>query len=284
MSELGIGDLARRTGLTPQVIRAWETRFGFPQPGRTPSGRRAYDPADVDRIARVLTLKASGSRLAEAIARVVKQGEAEARDLSVYGDLRRLLPHLESRRMRRDVLVAISRAIEDEALARAVRPLVFGAFQREEFYLRSAPHWEELARTAEGCIVFADFAGPLDPDARPVRVPLDHESPLRREWAVVVRSTDFSAVLTAWEVPGGDASGERQFETIFSFEPDAVQVAVDTCLAAARSGGAPDEVVLREPAVAAVVPPRTPSPGVDALVLRAFGYLQQLSTAGAPQA
>jgi hypothetical protein len=86
------------------------------------------------------------------------------------------------------------------------------------------------------------------------------------------------------EVPGGDASGERQFETIFSFEPDAVQVAVDTCLAAARSGGAPDEVVLREPAVAAVVPPRTPSPGVDALVLRAFGYLQQLSTAGAPQA
>src|SRR3954462_2636346 len=188
MSELGIGDLARRTGLTPQVIRAWETRFGFPQPRRTPSGRRAYDPSDVDRIARVPTLKESGSRLAQAIARVVQQGDREGRDLSIYGELRRQLPHLESRLMRRDVLVAISRAIEDEALARAVRPLVFGAFQREEFYLQSAPRWRELARTAEACVVFGDFGDPVDPTARPVRVPLEADSPLLREWAVVVRS------------------------------------------------------------------------------------------------
>ena len=98
---------------------------------------------------------------------MVQQGDADGRDLSVYGELRRLLPHLESRLMRRDVLVAISRAIEDEALARAVRPLVFGAFQREEFYLPSAPRWQELARTAEACVVFADFADPTDAGARP---------------------------------------------------------------------------------------------------------------------
>src|SRR4051794_25475524 len=275
MSELGIGDLARRTGLTPQVIRAWETRFGFPQPRRTPSGRRVYDPSDVDRIARVLTLKESGSRLAQAIARVVQQGDADDRDLSVYGELRRRLPHLESRLMRREVLVSISRAIEDEALARAVRPLVFGTFQREEFYVQSAPHWQELARTAEACVVFADFADPLDPGTRPIRVPLDGDSPLLREWAVVVRSTDFSTVLTAWEVPGNGAPGDRQFETIFSFEPDAVRVAVETCLSAARSAGLSTEAILRDPA-ADMGPPRTSSPGVDALVLRAFGYLQEL--------
>jgi DNA-binding transcriptional MerR regulator len=277
MSELGIGDLARRTGLTPQVIRAWEQRYDFPRPRRTASGRRTYDPRDVDRIARVLTLKESGSRLAEAIARVVEQGDVDGRDLSVYGELRRLLPHLESRRMRRDVLVAISRAIEDEALARAVRPLVFGAFQREEFYLRSAPRWRELARTAEGCVVFADFPGGLDTAARPAQVALDPGSPLLREWAVVVRSEAFSTVLTAWEVPGTDP-GERVFETIFSFEPEAVRVAVDTCLAAARSAGLPEDALLRDPGVVTVGPPRTPSPGVDALVLRAFGYLQQLTS------
>ncbi len=276
MSELGIGDLARRTGLTPQVIRAWETRFGFPQPRRTPSGRRVYDARDVDRVARVLTLKESGSRLAQAIARVVQQGEADGRELSVYGELRRQLPYLESRRMRRDVLISISRAIEDEALARAVRPLVFGAFQREEFYLQSAPHWQELARTAEACVVFADFGDPADPEGRPIRVPIDRNSPLLREWAVVVRSTDFSTVLAAWEAPAGAAHGGRMFETIFSFEPDAVRVAVETCLSAARSAGLPAEVVLPD-AAADVGPPRTPSPGVDALVLRAFGYLQQLS-------
>jgi DICT domain-containing protein len=180
--------------------------------------------------------------------------------------------------MRRDVLVAISRAIEDEALARAVRPLVFGAFQRADFYLQSAAHWQELARTAEGCVVFADFAGGLDAESRPMRVPLDRDSPLVREWAVVVRSTDFSTVLAAWEVPGSAASGDRQFETVFSFEPDAVRVAVETCLAAARSAGLPEAAILREPAVADVGPPRTSSPGVDALVLRAFGYLQHVPT------
>jgi DICT domain-containing protein len=271
--QVGIGELARRTGLTQQVIRAWESRFGFPEPWRTPSGQRRYDPRDVDRIARVLTLKESGSRLAEAIARV-RQEHTDGRHLSVYGELRRSLPQLESRLMRRDVLVAISHAIEDEALARASRPLVFGAFQREEFYLRSAPRWEELARTADGCVVFADFPDRPDLRGRPVRAPLDEESPLLREWAVVVTSDDFSVVLTAWEVPERESS-ERGFETIFTFEPEAVRIAVDVCLAAARSAGVSEDRLLRgesAPGRGA----RTHGAGVDALILRAFGYLQQV--------
>jgi DICT domain-containing protein len=275
-SGLTIGELARRTGLTPQVLRAWETRFDFPQPRRTATGRRSYDARDVDRIGRVLTLKESGSRLAQAIARVTEQGETQGRHLSVYGELRRLLPHLATRVMRREALVAISHAIEDEALARAVRPMVFGAFQREEFYVRSAPRWRELARTAESCVVFADFDGHDGPDGAgsALRVSLHPESPLLREWAVVVGSADFSTVLTAWELPDDDPAAERRFETIFSFEPEAVRVAVDTCVAAARAAGVPEDGVVVD--VAGSGPPRTPSPAVDALVLRAFGYLQQL--------
>jgi DICT domain-containing protein len=126
-------------------------------------------------------------------------------------------------------------------------------------------------------VVFADFSDVPDPAARPARVPLDPDSPLLREWAVVVRSDDFSTVLTAWEVPERKDGGERSFETIFSFEPEAVRVAVDTCLAAARSAGLPEEALLRHPEVVTMGPPRTSSPGVDALVLRAFGYLQQLT-------
>ena len=94
-----------------------------------------------------------------------------------------------------------------------------------------------------------------------------------------MRSADFSTVLTAWEVPGG-AHTDRQFETIFSLEPDAVRVAVDTCLAAAQAAGLPQAALLRDPGAVTVGPPRTSSPGVDALVLRAFGYLQQLATPG----
>jgi DICT domain-containing protein len=267
---LGIGELARRTGLTPQLIRAWETRFGFPEPVRTASGRRRYDPRDVERIGRVLSLKESGSRLAQAVRRVQEE-PGDARSLSVYGELRRAQPHLGSRQMRRDVLVAISRAIEDEALARAVRPLVFGAFQREEFYRHASSRWGELARTAEQCVVFADF-DQTDGTGRPATVALDPASPLLREWAVVVSSPDFSVVLAGWEVP--DDGPERRFEVIFTLEPAAVRIALDVCFAAAREAGV---VPSAPPAVA--VGARPSGPASDALVLRAFDYLQQLGDA-----
>lgn len=267
---LGIGELARLTGLTPQLIRAWESRFGFPQPVRTPSGRRRYDARDVDRIGRVLSLKESGSRLAQAVARVQEEPD-DARALSVYGELRRSVPHLGSRVMRRDVLLAVSRAIEDEALARAVRPVVFGAFQREESFLRASGRWQELARTAEQCMVFADFAA-SDSHGDPVRVALDPASPLLREWAVVVSSADFSVVLTAWEIPG---DREGRFEVIFTLEPAAVRVAVDVCTAAARAAGVNAPCVLPVGGTT-----RASGQAADALVLRAFDYLQEIAAGG----
>ena len=264
-TSLGIGELARRTGLTPQLIRAWETRFGFPEPVRTSSGRRRYDPRDVDRIGRVLSLKESGSRLAQAIARVQEE-PADARSLSVYGELRRAQPHLGSRLMGREVLLAVSRAIEDEALARAVRPMVFGAFQREEFYRRSSPRWQELARTSEQCVVFADFAT-SDPAGEPVKVALDPASPLLREWAVVVCSADFSVVLTAWEVPRRPRPPLRG-----DLHPRAGRGPRRPRRVHGRCPGS-RRVTARRYALAAATRPS--GPATDALVLRAFDYLQR---------
>lgn len=268
---LGIGELARRTGVEQQVFRAWEARFGFPEPRRTAGGRRVYDVSEVDRVSRVLALKDSGVRLAQAIDRV-RQAGVDGSRLSVYSELRRLHPHLQHRVLRRDVLIAVSHAIEDEALSRAVRPVVFGAFQREEFYRRSARRWDELARTAASCVVLADFATPSGGRGRPVEIALEKGSPLLREWAVVVSSPDFSAVLTAWEMPGEQevARAAQRFETVFSFDPAAVRTAVDVCAAAARASGSVDR--LPELPVSDTA---TPTAGVDAFVARAFDYLQQ---------
>ena len=47
-SELTIGELARRTGVAAHTLRMWETRYGFPQPLRRPSGHRRYDERVVD--------------------------------------------------------------------------------------------------------------------------------------------------------------------------------------------------------------------------------------------
>ena len=45
-----IGVVARRTGLKPDLIRAWERRYGAVEPGRTETRRRHYSDADVERL------------------------------------------------------------------------------------------------------------------------------------------------------------------------------------------------------------------------------------------
>lgn len=45
-----IGVIARRTGLKPDLIRAWERRYHAVEPSRTPTRRRFYSDADVERL------------------------------------------------------------------------------------------------------------------------------------------------------------------------------------------------------------------------------------------
>ncbi len=45
-----IGVVARRTGLKPDLIRAWERRYGAVAPGRTDTRRRFYSDEDIERL------------------------------------------------------------------------------------------------------------------------------------------------------------------------------------------------------------------------------------------
>jgi DNA-binding transcriptional MerR regulator/methylmalonyl-CoA mutase cobalamin-binding subunit len=45
-----IGVVARRTGLKPDLIRAWERRYGAVAPGRSDTRRRFYSDEDIDRL------------------------------------------------------------------------------------------------------------------------------------------------------------------------------------------------------------------------------------------
>jgi MerR family transcriptional regulator, light-induced transcriptional regulator len=56
-----IGVVATRTGLTPDVLRVWERRYGVVQPQRTRSGQRLYSDADVERL-RLLQRATSAGR------------------------------------------------------------------------------------------------------------------------------------------------------------------------------------------------------------------------------
>jgi MerR family transcriptional regulator, light-induced transcriptional regulator len=51
---LRIGELSRRVGVTPEVLRAWERRYGVLQPRRSRAGQRLYTAADEARVRRML--------------------------------------------------------------------------------------------------------------------------------------------------------------------------------------------------------------------------------------
>lgn len=63
---LRIGEVARRSGVSPELLRAWERRYGLLRPARTESGYRLYSEEDVARVARMQELLRAGLAAAEA--------------------------------------------------------------------------------------------------------------------------------------------------------------------------------------------------------------------------
>ncbi len=61
-SLLSIGDICSETGLSPDVVRVWERRYGFPSPVRLPSGHRRYRREDLNRLRLLTECVASGHR------------------------------------------------------------------------------------------------------------------------------------------------------------------------------------------------------------------------------
>ena len=244
--DLTISDLARRTGLTPATLRAWETRYGFPVPSRRASGHRRYDERDVVLVKEVLRRRDAGVRLEAAVAEAAGARAVLATPTtSVFAELRRSHPHITAQRLRKSTLLALSWAMEDEYCARAQQPTLFAAFQEARFYRQAEPRWRELARTARSAVVFADFAsvegsrdesdastnvstnasadGGTTPGVDALHLP--EEAPMRREWSLVCDAPDYTAALAAWELPGQDGVPDRDrlFEAVWTLEPRAVR-------------------------------------------------------------
>ena len=63
---LRIGELGRRVGVTPELLRAWETRYGLVEPERTPGGLRLYSTEDERRVREMRRQISAGLSAAEA--------------------------------------------------------------------------------------------------------------------------------------------------------------------------------------------------------------------------
>ena len=59
---LNISGVERETGLSKDVLRMWERRYGFPKPGRDDNGERQYTVADIGKLRAVKRLMDVGLR------------------------------------------------------------------------------------------------------------------------------------------------------------------------------------------------------------------------------
>lgn len=223
---LTIGELAEAAGLTPEQLRTWEARHGFPRPLRLASGHRRYAPDEVRLVRRVHAERERGVRLGQAIEAALRSDDP-LQTGSIYASLRARHPHLTSYTVRKSTLVALSWALEDECCAHGQRAIMVGAFQEGRWFGASRRRWEELARTARAALALADFAE-HDDQALPARVSVPADSPLLREWIVLCESDRVAGGLVAWELPGQEdvVDGERLFETLWTVDAHIVRSAL----------------------------------------------------------
>lgn len=74
---LRIGELSKRAGVSPELLRAWERRYGLLRPARSAGGLRLYSHADVGRVALMQQHLAQGLAAAEAAALAVRDATDE---------------------------------------------------------------------------------------------------------------------------------------------------------------------------------------------------------------
>ena len=273
---LAISDVAEQTGIAAGTIRMWEQRYGFPVPARTPSGYRRYSVEDVEAIRRVAALRRRGLSVPAAIARAQETGAVTGRP-SIYAAVAEAGHDVRPQILRKSTLIALSRAIEHEALAHAAAPVLFGAFQRERFYRHVERRYHRLALLADAAFVFADFPEPRIPaDGGPIEVPVEPHDALANEWAVIIDAPGYAACLLGWEHPSAEPAedGERRFEAIWTLDPRATRRAAQVAV-----GLASREVPEEGGRVAAMLADRPlameePAPSLTALTNRLVAYLE----------
>jgi DICT domain-containing protein len=275
---LAIKDVAERTGLAPGTIRMWEQRYGAPVPERTESGYRMYSAEDVELLRRAVSLRARGLSVPAALERARSLTDATDRP-SIYGAIATSDAPVNARLLRKRTLIAISHAIEDETIARAAAPVVFGAFQQERNYRHEEHRYRRLAERSDVAVVFADFPEPRL-DVAPAEIPIAPEAALGNEWAVIVDAPGFAACLLAWERPRTPKEEqelpeiERRFESMWTMDPVVVRRAALVGCALTRDTAPALADRIRRTLADRPLAAEAPAPGLTALTNRLVGYME----------
>ena len=117
MGNVKIGEIANRVGVATSAIRFYEDEGLLPEPERTASGYRDYDPSVIDRLAFIRAGQAVGLTLGELgeVLQIRDRGEAPCRHVSELIDTR--IREIDERtsdlaRLRADLTTLAATAVE----------------------------------------------------------------------------------------------------------------------------------------------------------------------------
>ena len=127
---LRIGELSRRVGVSPELLRAWETRYGLVKPARTAGGLRIYSQDDERRVREMCDQIAAGLSAAEAARVALGPAAGPVSVEQLLSDLDRALTALDEPAAQATLDRTFESLDLDAALAQVVLPFLSDVGER----------------------------------------------------------------------------------------------------------------------------------------------------------
>jgi DNA-binding transcriptional MerR regulator len=173
MSVVRTNAAAAMLGVSPNTLRSWERRFGFPRPRRTQGGHRQFDLAEIEALRQAFS---ETHNISSAISVARQRGEGPASPVRLADAFCRFDEQRADRLLEESLAVrSVERTVEEVllvavgSLAEEVGPA--GRSPELGFAWRYATGWLAAhqrvappAHRADGVLIF-DASGPLDLDA-----------------------------------------------------------------------------------------------------------------------
>ncbi|NJP05287.1 MAG: hypothetical protein HC837_06495 [Chloroflexaceae bacterium] len=125
-------------------------------------------------------------------------------------------------------LVHLSHTLEDLVLSERLEAMIFTGFQESSHWREETERYRALAQVAQQVCIFAGGVLPEESQASELHVTLQGNDPLRQEWFLAILSTHFAIILCGKDrYEPFEIEARRQFETIWTFEPQLVKQVLD---------------------------------------------------------
>src|SRR3954449_8930588 len=167
MSVVRTNAAAAMLGVSPNTLRSWERRFGFPTPRRTQGGHRQFDLVEIESLRQAF---AETQNISSAISIARERGEGPTTPRRQHAAFPRFDEDKADRQLEESLATrSVERTVE-EVLLPAVEELPEGspelgfAWRYATGWLAAALRVAPPAHRAESVLIFAN-TGPLDPDA-----------------------------------------------------------------------------------------------------------------------